>query len=327
MFGSDRRDLAAVGGIILTAALLALLLYPEQPNLAGNAGYQGQAADYRTGGYDCQPATVDALSRRERTKRAISCKEAEEEHRLKTDDLIQQRRAAHAAEASAILTYQQTIIGALGLAFGFITMLAAIGAAIYARHAANETRRGADYAERGLKFVAEANSADIRPYLFIDKVTADEVEDQVVVTFWLRNYGRMPARSIVARAHCYISTYHEEIRPNVLKANKIPIPHCAPGQDRRVFSRVWISREERDLMDQGELELIIRVRYWYYGRSIRKFSERADYWTDGAGLHKGVFYVLDEERRKRAAVHRQLMEAQYTQEPEFEWQDQPTPPE
>ncbi|MCC4256724.1 MULTISPECIES: hypothetical protein [Sphingobium] len=327
MFGSNRRDIAAICGIVFTAGLLALLLYPEQPNLAGNAGYQGQAADYRAGGYDCQPQAIDALPRRKREERAVSCKEAEEEHRLKTDDLIQQRRAAQAAEASSILTYQQTVIGALGLAFGFVTMVAAIGAAIYARYAANETRRGADYAERGLKFVAEANAADIRPYLFIDKVTADEIDDQIVVTFWLRNYGRMPARSIVARAHCYISTYHEEIRPDVLTADKIPIPHCAPGQDRRVFSRVWISREDRDLMDQGQLELIIRVRYWYYGRSIRRFSERADYWTDGAGLHKGLFYVLDEDRRKRHAMHRQLMEAQYTKEPEFDWPDQATPPE
>lgn len=138
MFRSHRGIIFAMVGIAVAvvAVVMALTLQPENPNLAGNAGYQEEAADYQAGGGDCQQPEIERLTGRKRTRRAATCAEAEEEHRLKANDLIQQRRAADAAEASAVIAYQQTRIAAWGIALGIVTMAAAVGAALYARSAA-----------------------------------------------------------------------------------------------------------------------------------------------------------------------------------------------
>ena len=123
-------------GCLTLSAFLAWSLYPQQPYLSGNSSYEEQQPGYSTGGRDCQPTIIAALPDRERFRRAQTCNEAKEQHRLQANDLIQQRRAADAADESAVYAYQQTRIAAWGTALGFVTMVAAIAAAFYARMAA-----------------------------------------------------------------------------------------------------------------------------------------------------------------------------------------------
>jgi hypothetical protein len=180
----------AIAGLIIVAAgagYLASSLSPEKPNLASNSGYQGQATSYRAGGADCQPTEIKPLSNGERARRAVACQEAEEEHRLKTDDLIQQRRSADAANAMTILSYEQTKIATWGIALGFITMFAAIAAAFYARSAAvhsDNSHKTFINAERAVLRVVRANEAIITGH--------GNGRGVIAVTF--KNIGRTPAR-------------------------------------------------------------------------------------------------------------------------------------
>lgn len=151
------RDIIAPAiGVSIAGAALAWALYPEQPELSGNAAYQEQQPGYRAGGSDCLPAEIAELRGRQRARRAVACQEAEEQHRLAANDLIQQRRAADAADASAVLTYQQTRIAAWGVFLGFVTMAAAIAAAWFARRAAVATEETVGIAREASSGAADA---------------------------------------------------------------------------------------------------------------------------------------------------------------------------
>ena len=192
--------LAAVAavGVLTTAAIVGAALQPEEPELSGNAGYEEPHSTYRPGGSNCEPAAVEQLKGPARVRRIDACQDAAEQHRLNANDLIQQRRAADAAETSAVFAYEQTHIGAWSLALGFVTMFAAIAAAMYARDAAKETKRGADISEKSFSSLE-------RPYLFVEAVeaphpiTRDWVNEPQPnngffdIHFKVRNYGRTPA--------------------------------------------------------------------------------------------------------------------------------------
>ena len=87
MFRSNWRFIFTVVGCLIAAGVLSWLLYPDQPQLTGNATYQERDAKYRAGGSDCEPAIIDRLADRERQRRSDSCREVEENHRLQTNDL------------------------------------------------------------------------------------------------------------------------------------------------------------------------------------------------------------------------------------------------
>lgn len=183
---------AAIAGlafVLTTATALTLALYPEQPDLTGNAGYQEELPGYRAGGADCQPNVIARLPSRERARHTKACDDAEEQHRLDTNDLIQQRRSADAADAMTILSYEQTGIAAWGLALGFITMAAAIAAAFYARSAAihsEKSHKSFVEAERAVLRVTDAGHGEL------SGGGHDRKRDIIAVSF--RNIGRTAAR-------------------------------------------------------------------------------------------------------------------------------------
>lgn len=194
MPSGNRRFVAAIAGLAIavgTASLLAWSLYPEQPKLSGLAAKQEQRVDYRAGGTDCQPSEIGLLAGRERARRSIACQEAEEQHRLQTNDLIQQRRSADAADAMTVLSYQQTGIAAWGMALGFITMAAAIAAAFYARSAAvhsDKSHKAFINAERAILRVVEASEGNL------SGDGHDGIQGVIAVKF--RNIGRTSARIV-----------------------------------------------------------------------------------------------------------------------------------
>lgn len=194
MPSGNRRFLAAIAGLAIAlcaAWLLAWTLYPEQPKLAGDTAKQEQRADYKAGGADCQPSEIDLLASSKRARRAVACQEAEEQHRLQANDLIQQRRSADAADAVAILTYEQTRIAAWGMALGFITMGAAIAAAFYARSAAV-------HSDKSHRAFVEAERAILRVVGAYEGSLSGGGHDGVhnVIAVRLRNIGRTSARII-----------------------------------------------------------------------------------------------------------------------------------
>jgi hypothetical protein len=227
MPGSNLRYVAIIG-VLIVALIAAWGLYPEQQHLTGNVGYQEQNRGYHAGGYDCLPATSKGLSDIDRKRRALGCEEAEEQHRLQTDDLIQQRRAADAADASAVFAFQQTRIQAWGVSLGIITMAAAIAAAWYARNAARA-------AKKALKHDKRVASDDLRPWLDFT-ITLDQIvlnHERLGFLAWvhIENSGRTPATNIHVRPMIFngidqdreaiISAFSEEALGIAVKGNLV----------------------------------------------------------------------------------------------------------
>lgn len=185
MFRGYRIQILAAFGLALLAlsGFLTWGLYPEQPEISGEIGYQENREAYYPGGRDCQPTEINRLIGGKRTERAIACDEKAENHRLQSNDLIQQRRAAQAAEASAISAYYQARIAAWGLLLGGITMGAAIAAAFYARSAAVHT-------ETAAKMFLEAE----RAHLLVQSGHVAVVTGGEHVIFRFHNPGRAAAR-------------------------------------------------------------------------------------------------------------------------------------
>ena len=229
------RILATIAGLIAALAFVALpawSLYPEKPQLSGNTAKQEQSASYRTGGADCQPTPASDLTDGERAHRAVACQEAEEQHRLQTNDLIQQRRSADAADAMAILTYEQTRIAAWGMALGFVTMAAAIAAAFYARSAAvhsDKSPKAFVNAERAILRVVSAREGNL--------TGGDRDQEVIAVTF--KNIGRTSARvmafgsTVTGRATRWTDV------PADCEA-VVPGPNVPDDQNVRLDGRFWI---------------------------------------------------------------------------------------
>lgn len=136
------------------------------------------------------------------------CAEAAEAHRLQTNDLIQQTRAADAAEFQAKVSFRTSWIMLLQTIGAFLTLCAAAAAAIYARAAAREAKRSADIATQEVGLVATIHEAENRPWLLIDEVrlTSARVEQvysgeqKFLVCTWqvtLVNSGKIPVLSCI----------------------------------------------------------------------------------------------------------------------------------
>jgi hypothetical protein len=266
-----RNELFAVGACVALGLILAVLLQPRPIGLARNAGYQEQAAQYRAGGYECQPDVLERFAKSERARRAVTCKEAEEQHRLAANDLIQQWRAADAAEASSVFSFQQTRIAAYGMALGLVTMIAAIAAAFYAREAAKAAQEGLDHA-------AQTSRAELRAYLRSESETIFRDPEKtrnfrgVVI---IKNAGATPATDVFA-------TVSQEFRYNnggieELDSFNWPIGTLSPGATLDAEMRGKLDEDCERAFDAGKGSIFyeIRVRFvdnfgdsWVYSHDL-----------------------------------------------------------
>ncbi|MES2057075.1 MAG: hypothetical protein V4564_14160 [Pseudomonadota bacterium] len=155
-------------------------------------------SNYSAGGTACDPKALSTLGDRARTLgQADTCAKEAEDHRLQTNDLIQQTRAADAAEAQAKLAYQAGWNALFQTVGGFLTLCAAVAAAIYARDAANQTKRGADAAERAITETQRIGEAQVRCYLRIASAEVKLEEDIPIVRVTVANTGQTPALEAV----------------------------------------------------------------------------------------------------------------------------------
>jgi hypothetical protein len=287
--------------VLELAALLYVYLVPARP-LPGhfqNAGY----SEYRPGGSRCDPARLATLKERQALVERDRCQEAAEEYRLKSDDLTQQTRSADATEAIVELTYNQSRMMAVGTAIGFLTFIAAMFAVLYARSAAVEARRGASADEGQLRLARQVTEAELRPYLFIDRVEVEPDARENYTTYKLKifykNYGKLPARMVRVRCDAYFTDDLSELRKNVFRARIISIPVVAPGHERRTFANVLVPKTNMEKLIAGDGQIILRVRFSYRGEGKLRLREEADYIYDRQSIETGHFYILSEAARKR----------------------------
>lgn len=222
--GDWRAIIAAVGLALAISGLIVWGLYPKEPNLTGNAGYQEENSRYYPGGSDCYPSNIMRLAGAEGTERAVACQDAREQHRLNANDLIQQRRSADAADAMTVLSYQQAWIATLATVFGFLTLCAAIAAAIYAGMAATAAKLAVRHAEsasaagwEAVKVTRDIGNRQVRAYLGITEIYLKQftANEPIKISAAIRNTGNSPAFRCTIE-HAVLLT---DGSPNTLKIN------------------------------------------------------------------------------------------------------------
>lgn len=182
--------LLTVGLGLAISAVLWIQLRPRQPNLPTYQNEQSANQNYRPGGSGCQPEVLAAIRDRGQAARERErCAKEAEDHRLQSNDLVQQTRAADAAQAQADLAHQMAWMGLYGTIGGFLTLLAAGMAAFYARAAAQA-------AQSSLAHAAD----DLRPWLQISLEPHSGYNQREVVSLYcnaiLKNVGKTPAQQV-----------------------------------------------------------------------------------------------------------------------------------
>jgi len=188
MFRSYWRYILAAFGVLVAIGLLGYLMLGA-PRLPEYQKSEGQSATYRAGGPECDPARLRTLPDGDAPDERKRCEEAAEEHRLKSDDLVQQTRAADAAGVIVGLTYRQTVLLFVGLLLGLLTLGAALYAAWYAK-------RAAEAAEKGLTNARHT----ARPYFASELesfVKEGEEPGKYRARVLIRNTGNTPAHGLV----------------------------------------------------------------------------------------------------------------------------------
>jgi hypothetical protein len=194
MLRGNRLLISALGLIAILTAVIGYWTWPSQPELVFYGEENLRNGNYNPGGRDCEAATLASIvDRRERSAKTDACSKEAEEYRLNTNDLIQQTRAADAAQAQANIASQQLWTGWLQTLGGVLTLVAAAGAAIYARDAAKHTMDGNRIAK-----------TDQRPWLSasLNITEAAEFPENGLhfeIDVWIENVGHTPARNVVVR--------------------------------------------------------------------------------------------------------------------------------
>ncbi|HET9640992.1 MAG TPA: hypothetical protein VFP12_17510 [Allosphingosinicella sp.] len=207
----DNRGIAiAAAAAVAGTAAIAALSWPDPPTLKRYAYEEARPGSVEGRGANCLPSRLAAIQDLvEAERQRIACAKEAEEHRLQTNDLIQQTRAADAAAAQAEIAKQVAWMTFLQTIGGFLTLTAAAAAAFYAREAAREGRRAADAAEKTLAHSAETARVELRPYLAVENESVyQEDEESIPRRIWIRvgynNTGATPALSGMLHSEAWV---------------------------------------------------------------------------------------------------------------------------
>ncbi|MFL6760373.1 MAG: hypothetical protein ACJ8FR_10440 [Sphingomonas sp.] len=233
---------------------------------------------------------------RKRARDAQACEKEAEEYRLQTNDLVQQSRAANAAQAQAEIASQSLWTGFLQTLGGMLTLVAAVGAAFYAREAARETRRQANLAEEQLGHTFHM----VRPYLAPKSETVELHPDEVQqLVIWLRftNSGGTAAHGLIFYATSIFRTYGVAKTTNLHPGRW---PHGSVGREQpvEIEYKLQLAAEDLQSLQSGTGE----VRIIFEGTYSNEFGEDWEYRTDlsitKASIDNGVIYTNDLQQHR-----------------------------
>jgi hypothetical protein len=301
------RGVLAFVVVALSLTVLWVGLKPGEPNLPRYQGFERQEAGHRPGGSGCDPSRLARLTipSREAANERDRCTEAAEEYRLKANDLIQQTRSAEAAEAIVGLTYGQSSMAHVGLILGFVTTVAAIAAAIYARQAASETMRSARAAADAADAANKTLAAE-RAWITWDHfILAHHNESRVQGVFYRdtfafcsdwKNTGRSPAINLRTYNMVRIvdrDSDDEEVPYFIIDEGQRRTTEGSVGVGRSI-SGFWIpiSDEETEKFRNGQCDVILYSMVEYndvFFPTVPRISEitlritqpRGTMWKDG----------------------------------------------
>lgn len=189
MLKGERGFLVFIALALAFAALAWVAMRPAFPSLPASQFKQAEETEYSPGNPRCYPSRLQGLPEREAADERYRCETQAEKHRQQSDNLVQQTRAANAADAVVRLTYGQSLMGLAGTIFGVLTLLAAAYAAWYARHAAKAAREGLDHARE-----------EARPWISIaakpERITGGARAIRFYYRVEIKNVGRLVATNV-----------------------------------------------------------------------------------------------------------------------------------
>lgn len=282
-----KRHLGLIAAAILAlGGSLAIGIYgaPKPSALPQYNFESARSPSYFPGGEGCRPQVIANISGVEqRAQRRERCTEAAEAERLSTNDLIQQTRAADAAQAQATLGLQGLRLSFLQTIGGFLTLIAAAAAAAYAREAARETRRGADAAHADLALSRNMAHVQLRAYVDLDHVDFEQLDTEdddgrvkYKITLLFKNYGQTPAR-MFAEKHSFLVEKSMPLRSKIKTKPFEEAVTMAQSATYAVYSRCSASKEKSEKYIKGESNIYLLGRFRYKDVFEREFLIR--YWV------------------------------------------------
>lgn len=294
MSDGNRLLFTALGIIALIALGIGWFTWPSTPTLADYGEANPRNGQYTPGGSQCEPTTLAAIvDRRERLRKADACAKEAEDYRQNAADLIQQTRAADAAQSQADIASQQLWAGWFQTLGGFLTLCAAVAAAIYARDAAKEGKRSADLQNDELTETRKVTAAQLRPYVNFTDAGEDEAAPfnrQSKLKIRIKNFGQVPARTVRFNMG-------EKIVTEPIGDTEIPLGVkygdlglLAPGDGRSdAIGAQDFELEDLAIIAAGEATLALRLRVDYT-------------WADGADFHEIIMILNDPNTNKWGLV-------------------------
>lgn len=246
--------LLAAGVAFLGVTLCLVLAQPSPPRLPHYQYEPARDDRFIPGGAACRQAVLAKLNPAETLIERERCNALAETQRLQTNDLIQQTRAADAAQAQTELAYQGIWMAFLQTLGGFLTLIAAIGAAAYARQAAKETKRGADAAHEDLRHSKEIAQIQLRAFLDVEKITITpnpaydrDGKKAFTIRAVIKNFGQSLAENF---EHRWI---YSIVIPNLTEDR---LEHVAFDPYNSVISLDYIAEKMTILLTSEELDAV-----------------------------------------------------------------------
>jgi hypothetical protein len=205
-------------------------------------------------------------------------------------DLCAQWKAADAARDAANAAHHQVVVGWIGLALGFITMGAAIAAAVYARRAAVATEetvgiarnemdgaaaaltiaeRNADATKRHVEIAENSARVQLQAYLTYRE---DETESarmiagsRIMIPYGIFNYGSSPALNCDAQSTFAIKPRDFDWSAETVdrQSYKTTVIHPSAAIKQRFESPFIVHQEHIDAINAGTMSAFVRGIVFY----------------------------------------------------------------
>ncbi|MFY7836854.1 MAG: hypothetical protein ACOVQ0_11315 [Novosphingobium sp.] len=258
---------------------------PKQPILPDYQNADTQPVQYYPGGTNCGPEILAHLTGVKATSETDRCKEVAEEHRLKTNDLVQQTRAADAANAAALLGYTATKIALAGLIGGLLTLVAAGFAAYYARKAYTTAHTTLEI--------------ETRPFVRFPKIKMNEEERKTgrvryEFVIAVENIGLLPANNVRTWTSAQIAKIGE-YSDAIFKKKPFVTGVIASQSSRKVVADIILSPDEAEKFRAGDTRICIHIYVIYDSRYTKDVRVHDARWANHKSLETERIYFIPDQ--------------------------------
>lgn len=313
----DQNLAAAFGAIALFAAVALAFLIGDTLGIGSGRGEVTAHQNYEDAKQDAMQSCI-GLQDRALMECVAKAYEATYEKSDSHQDLYAQQDMSKWAFWLLILTAITVGITALGVWFVKRTLDATL-------EAVDDTSKATKAMKRANEIAQSIADAELRPYLFVDKVEVvdrrtwdsgefDEDGEPLPgafaarVVIWLRNFGKVPARNVKV----YIKEYFARQYAGEFwgyKFDIVELPICAPSHVRRVFGTIFVPTIYRDDWDIGGMHRFIRLRITFEDSYGNEFTEKAAYFLSGDDLET-AYLITDTSVAKWRERYQELSEEQ-----------------